>query len=147
MTPLRAASMVALAGVVVFSMGRCSGLEGATTGDEPERIPTPAVTKTVKGDTKTVVKYKTPDSCRKALENLDKIIEAASGLADAGNPQLDIMSGSHEAIAGRDFQELVKLQEEQNKLNDKTVDHVKALEVDLLPSYRRYEKQCVNDAK
>lgn len=142
MTPLRALGIVTLAGVMVFSMGRCSAPGGPDGPTESERKPAPVVTKVVKGDTKTVTKYKVPDSCRKAFENLDAIIKAAGGLGDAGNSQLDIMSQSHEAIAARDFQMLVKLQEQQNTLNNKTTENVKDLEVDLLPYYRRYEKEC-----
>jgi hypothetical protein len=142
MTPLRLVGTVAVVGVMVFSMGRCSAPGGPDGPGESEREPAPAVTKVVKGDTKTVTKYKMPGSCMKALDNLDAIIKAASGLGDAGNPQLDLMSQAHEAIAEKDFQRLVTLQDRQNKLNDKTTEHVKNLEVDLLPYYRRYEKEC-----
>lgn len=93
-------------------------------------------------ETKTVTKERTPESCLKALDDLDRIVKASSGLADVGNPQLDVMSSAHEAIAGKDYQRLVKLQEDQMKLNDKTVDHVKTLELDLLPQMHKYAKQC-----
>lgn len=137
------ASAGALLFAVAFGAGRCS-LGGSGDGpDDSERIPRPVATKTVMvEETKTVTKERTPESCLKALDDLDRIVKASSGLADVGNPQLDVMSSAHEAIAGKDYQRLVKLQEDQMKLNDKTVDHVKTLELDLLPQMHKYAKQC-----
>lgn len=147
MNPARVMGAVAVSGVLVFCMGRCSGIASVDVSTDVKREPVPVVTKTVTGDTKTVTKYKVPSSCLEAFENLDKVIAATSGLGEAGNPQLDIMSGAHEAMASKDFQQLVKLQERQNVLNNKTVGYVKDLEVDLLPYYYRYEKECKAAAK
>lgn len=137
------ASAGALLFAVAFGAGRCSLGGGGDAPDDPERKPEPVVTKTVEVEkTRTVTRDRTPKSCIEALDDLDEIVRASSELADVGNPQLDLMSSAHEAIAGKDYQRLVKLQEDQMKLNDKTVDNVKTLELDLLPEMRRYAKQC-----
>lgn len=139
----RAVGAVALLLVVGAGMGRCSVGGGGDAPDESESELEPVATKTVEvTKTETVTKERTPQSCIQALDDLDAIVKASSGLADVGIPQLDVMSGAHEAIAGKDYQRLVKLQEDQLKLNDKTVDNVKALELDLLPEMQKYAKQC-----
>lgn len=128
---------------VAFGAGRCSVGGDNDAPTDSERVPIPVATRTVEVEkTRTVTKERTPKSCIQALDDLDRIVKASSELADVGNPQLDVMSGAHEAIAGKDYQRLVKLQEDQMRLNDKTVDNVKTLELDLLPEMRRYAKQC-----
>lgn len=127
----------------VFSAGRCSAEVQGNNGHQTKRLPTPTPTVTIeKTVTKTVTKYLTPESCLKALSDLEKISAASSRLADVGLPELDLMSRSHQAIADHDSQKLVQLQSDQMKLNDQTVGDVKDLEVDWLPQMKLYAKQC-----
>lgn len=150
---MRTIERVALGAIVaacVFSMGRCSAGDRGFPPHDAKRTPASGGVSTVRETetvTRTVDKYLVPDSCIKALEDLEKITSASSNLADVGVPQLDIMSRAHEAIAGKDYKLLVDLQEQQLKINDRTIENVKDLEVDFLPRMRENARQCKSHNK
>lgn len=130
--------------LVVFSAGRCSVIGTNDPPHDSERSGhgKPVVVVSTSTVVKSVVKYRATPECITALDDLDKIITAASGIANVGTPELDLLSNAHEAITSHDYSRLVQLQEDQMAINDKTVGYVKDLYVGWLPQLNELARQC-----
>lgn len=100
--------------------------------------PAPAVT-VIKTETKL------PASCKQALEDFAKYLDAAYAVSGVNNQQLDLMDEANQAILSRDWKALAALTERQRTL-ERELGPASTKVLPVLITVKEGLKQCQSDA-
>lgn len=105
---------------------------------ERESKPAPVVTVT-----KTVTKL--PQSCKQALADFEKYLDAAYAISGVNNQQLDLMDEANQAILSQDWKALAALTERQRTL-ERELGPASTKVLPVLIQVKEGLKQCQLDA-
>ena len=106
--------------------------------DQKELEPAPAVTVTK-------TKIELPASCKQALLDFEKYLDAAYVISGVNNQQLDLMDEANQAILSRDWKGLAALTERQRKL-ERELGPASTKVLPVLIQVKEGLKQCQLDA-
>lgn len=137
--------------VAVFMAGMATGTilhaQNDSEGRDAQTVlpPTvePAPTVTV---TEQVTRTRLPESCKRALDDMVKYLDAAAAVGDAHSRQLDIISESYVAILQRDWRALNKQQEAQRKLG-RSIGPAASEVLPVLVEVEKGIDKCRSDAR
>ena len=106
----------------------------------PTVEPAPTVTVTV-----TEQVNRLPESCKKAMRDMGKYLDAAAAVGNAHSHQLDIISDAYVAIQLRDWKKLNDLTDRQRQLG-RTLGPASSAVLPVLVDVRKGMAQCQSDA-
>jgi hypothetical protein len=121
---------------VQYTVGTVRPNSNQSEQKEPEPAPAVTVTKT---------RIELPASCKQALLDFEKYLDAASAISGVNNQQLDLMDEANQAILSRDWKGLAALTERQRKL-ERELGPASTKVLPVLIQVKEGLKQCQLDA-